>query len=50
MFENAKAPKLEQLDQQEFNLDIEEQEKQQAESVKEVDRVRCTWSEDGSLT
>ncbi|XP_054839059.1 cilia- and flagella-associated protein 43 [Eublepharis macularius] len=40
MYENAKAPKIEKLDQQEFNLDIEEQEKQQIESEKEVARVR----------
>ncbi|XP_053162414.1 cilia- and flagella-associated protein 43 isoform X2 [Hemicordylus capensis] len=40
MFENAKAPKIEKLDQQEFNLDIEEQERQQINSEKEVTRVR----------
>nr|XP_056705780.1 cilia- and flagella-associated protein 43 [Euleptes europaea] len=40
MFENAKVPKIEKLDQQEFNLDMEEQERQQIESEKEVARVR----------
>ncbi|XP_060097687.1 cilia- and flagella-associated protein 43 [Heteronotia binoei] len=40
MYENAKAPKIEKLDQQEFNLDTEEQERQQIESGKEVARVR----------
>ncbi|XP_015275585.1 PREDICTED: cilia- and flagella-associated protein 43 [Gekko japonicus] len=40
MFENAKAPKIEKLDQQEFNVDVEEQERQQIESEKEVARVR----------
>ncbi|XP_066477233.1 cilia- and flagella-associated protein 43 [Tiliqua scincoides] len=40
MFDNENAPKIEQLEQQEFNLDIEEQERQQIESEKEVARVR----------
>ncbi|KAL8187387.1 UNVERIFIED_CONTAM: hypothetical protein K2H54_047783 [Gekko kuhli] len=40
MFENAKAPTIEKLDQQEFNVDIEEQERQLIESEKEVARVR----------
>ncbi|XP_060538905.1 cilia- and flagella-associated protein 43 isoform X1 [Pantherophis guttatus] len=40
MFENSVAPKIEKLDQQEFNLDVEEQEKQQIHSASEVERVR----------
>ncbi|XP_048362773.1 cilia- and flagella-associated protein 43 isoform X2 [Sphaerodactylus townsendi] len=40
MFENAKVPNIEKLDQQEFDLDIEEQERQQIESEKEVTRIR----------
>ncbi|KAG8135658.1 hypothetical protein E2320_008671 [Naja naja] len=40
MFENSIAPKIEKLDQQEFNLDVEEQEKQQIHSASEVERVR----------
>ncbi|KAL7990626.1 hypothetical protein Chor_014056 [Crotalus horridus] len=40
MFENSVAPKIEKLDQQEFNLDVEEQEKQQTHSASEVERVR----------
>ncbi|XP_062989315.1 cilia- and flagella-associated protein 43 [Elgaria multicarinata webbii] len=40
MLENSKVPKIERLDQQEFNLDIEEQEKQQMHSEAEVERVR----------
>lgn len=39
MFENSVAPKIEKLDQQEFNLDVEEQEKQQIHSASEVERV-----------
>lgn len=39
MYENAKVPKIEKLDQQEFDLDIEEQEKQLVNSEKEVARV-----------
>ncbi|KAM6443389.1 cilia- and flagella-associated protein 43 [Liasis olivaceus] len=40
MFENSMVPKIERLDQQEFNLDVEEQEKQQIHSNSEVERVR----------
>uniref|UniRef100_A0A8D2IPN9 Cilia- and flagella-associated protein 43 n=1 Tax=Varanus komodoensis TaxID=61221 RepID=A0A8D2IPN9_VARKO len=40
MLENSMVPKIEKLDQQEFNLDIEEQEKQQLHSEEEVERVR----------
>ncbi|XP_077205761.1 cilia- and flagella-associated protein 43 isoform X2 [Paroedura picta] len=40
MYENAKAPAIEKLDQQEFNVDTEEQERQQIQSEKEVARVR----------
>ncbi|XP_070608857.1 cilia- and flagella-associated protein 43 isoform X2 [Erythrolamprus reginae] len=40
MYENSVAPKIEKLDQQEFNLDVEEQEKQQKFSASEVERVR----------
>ncbi|XP_026560498.1 cilia- and flagella-associated protein 43 [Pseudonaja textilis] len=40
MLENSVAPKIEKLDQQEFNLDVEEQEKQQIHSASEVERVR----------
>uniref|UniRef100_A0ABM5G1Z5 Cilia- and flagella-associated protein 43 n=1 Tax=Pogona vitticeps TaxID=103695 RepID=A0ABM5G1Z5_9SAUR len=40
MFENSMAPKIEKLDQQEFNLDVEDQEKQQVHSEAEVERVR----------
>ena len=44
MFENSMAPKIEKLDQQEFNLDVEDQEKQQVHSEAEVERV---WSSYG---
>nr|XP_060624330.1 cilia- and flagella-associated protein 43 [Anolis sagrei ordinatus] len=40
MYENSMSPKIERLDQQEFNLDVEEQEKQQVHSVAEVTRVK----------
>ncbi|KAM4675995.1 cilia- and flagella-associated protein 43 [Discoglossus pictus] len=40
MRENESLPDIEKLDQQEFNLDTEEQERLQAESEKEVLRVR----------
>uniref|UniRef100_A0A8C3IJJ8 Cilia- and flagella-associated protein 43 n=1 Tax=Chrysemys picta bellii TaxID=8478 RepID=A0A8C3IJJ8_CHRPI len=40
MYENEQVPDIERLDQQEFNLDIEEQERLQAESEQEVARVR----------
>ncbi|XP_061492058.1 cilia- and flagella-associated protein 43 [Rhineura floridana] len=40
MYENAMVPKNEKLEQQEFNLDIEEQERQQVHSETEVERVR----------
>ncbi|XP_075065290.1 cilia- and flagella-associated protein 43 isoform X2 [Mixophyes fleayi] len=40
MRENESLPDIEKLDQQEFNLDTEEQERLQAESEQEVERVR----------
>ncbi|XP_074855314.1 cilia- and flagella-associated protein 43 [Carettochelys insculpta] len=40
MYENEQAPDIERLDQQEFNLDIEEQERLQMESDQEVARIR----------
>ncbi|KAG9490759.1 hypothetical protein GDO78_006209 [Eleutherodactylus coqui] len=40
MRENESLPDIEKLDQQEFNLDTEEQERLRAESEQEVERVR----------
>nr|XP_008104849.1 PREDICTED: cilia- and flagella-associated protein 43 [Anolis carolinensis] len=40
MYDNSMSPKIERLDQQEFNLDVEEQEKQQVHSETEVARVK----------
>ncbi|XP_048713582.1 cilia- and flagella-associated protein 43 isoform X3 [Caretta caretta] len=40
MYENEQAPDIERLDQQEFNLDIEEQERLQVESEQEVAKIR----------
>lgn len=40
MRENESLPDTEKLDQQEFNMDLEEQERLQAESQREVARVR----------
>ncbi|KFQ69352.1 WD repeat-containing protein 96, partial [Phaethon lepturus] len=40
MHENDQVPDIEKLEQQEFNLDIEEQERAQAEAEQEVARVR----------
>uniref|UniRef100_A0A7M4F3D5 Cilia- and flagella-associated protein 43 n=1 Tax=Crocodylus porosus TaxID=8502 RepID=A0A7M4F3D5_CROPO len=40
MHENEQVPEIEKLDQQEFNLDAEEQERLQLESEQEVARVR----------
>ncbi|XP_053245250.1 cilia- and flagella-associated protein 43 [Podarcis raffonei] len=40
MFENAMVPKNEMLEQYEFNLDVEEQDKQQVHSEAEVARVK----------
>ncbi|KFP53522.1 WD repeat-containing protein 96, partial [Cathartes aura] len=40
MHENEQVPDIEKLEQQEFNLDIEEQERAQAEAEREVARVR----------
>ncbi|KAM3925380.1 cilia- and flagella-associated protein 43 [Leptodactylus fuscus] len=40
MRENESLPDIEKLDQQEFNLDTEEQERLRAESEREVERVR----------
>ncbi|XP_034989894.2 cilia- and flagella-associated protein 43 isoform X2 [Zootoca vivipara] len=40
MFENAMVPKIEMLEQYEFNLDVEEQERQQVHSEAEVARVK----------
>ncbi|KAM6130290.1 cilia- and flagella-associated protein 43 [Phoenicopterus ruber ruber] len=40
MHENEQVPDIEKLEQQEFNLDIEEQERAQAEAEQEVARVR----------
>ncbi|XP_039590411.1 cilia- and flagella-associated protein 43 [Polypterus senegalus] len=40
MHENENLPELERLDQQEFNLDVEEQERLQAEGESEVSRIR----------
>ncbi|XP_051473058.1 cilia- and flagella-associated protein 43 [Apus apus] len=40
MHENEQVPDIEKLEQQEFNLDLEEQEKTQAEADQKVDRVR----------
>ncbi|KFQ92239.1 WD repeat-containing protein 96, partial [Nipponia nippon] len=40
MHENEQVPDIEKLDQQEFNLDIEEQVRVQAEAEQEVARVR----------
>lgn len=40
MFENAMVPKNEMLEQYEFNLDVEEQDRQQVHSEAEVARVR----------
>ncbi|KFO84226.1 WD repeat-containing protein 96, partial [Buceros rhinoceros silvestris] len=40
MHENEQVPDIEKLEQQEFNLDIEEQERVQAEAEQEVSRVR----------
>lgn len=39
MHENEQVPDIEKLEQQEFNLDIEEQERVQAEAEQEVSRV-----------
>lgn len=39
MHENEQVPDIEKLEQQEFNLDIEEQERAQAEAEQEVARV-----------
>lgn len=39
MYENEQVPDIEKLEQQEFNLDIEEQERAQAEAEQEVARV-----------
>ncbi|XP_038265649.1 cilia- and flagella-associated protein 43 isoform X4 [Dermochelys coriacea] len=40
MYENEQVPDIERLDQQEFNLDIEEQERMQVESEQLVAKVR----------
>ncbi|XP_068253553.1 cilia- and flagella-associated protein 43 [Nyctibius grandis] len=40
MHENEQVPDIEKLEQQEFNLDVEEQERAQAEAEQEVARVR----------
>ncbi|XP_075362696.1 cilia- and flagella-associated protein 43 [Mycteria americana] len=40
MHENEQVPDIEKLEQQEFNLDIEEQERAQAKAEREVARVR----------
>ncbi|XP_075791642.1 cilia- and flagella-associated protein 43 isoform X2 [Pelodiscus sinensis] len=40
MYENEQSPENERLDQQEFNLDIEEQERLHVESEQEVARIR----------
>ncbi|XP_052533882.1 cilia- and flagella-associated protein 43 isoform X1 [Tympanuchus pallidicinctus] len=40
MHENEQVPDIEKLGQQEFNLDVEEQEKAQAEAEREVARIR----------
>ncbi|EMP37621.1 WD repeat-containing protein 96 [Chelonia mydas] len=42
MYENEQVPDIERLDQQDFNLDIEEQERLQVESEQEVAKV---WKE-----
>lgn len=39
MLENEQVPDIEKLEQHEFNLDIEEQERAQAEAEQEVARV-----------
>ncbi|CAM5157636.1 unnamed protein product [Natator depressus] len=40
MYENEQVPDIERLDQQDFNLDIEEQERLQVESEQEVAKIR----------
>lgn len=39
MHENEQVPDIEKLEQREFNLDIEEQERAQAKAEEEVARV-----------
>lgn len=40
MLENESLPEMEQLEQQEFNLDVEEQQRLQTEAEQEITRVR----------
>lgn len=42
MLENESLPEMEKLEQQEFNLDVEEQQRLQAEADQEITRVNVT--------
>lgn len=42
MLENESLPEMEKLEQQEFNLDVEEQQRLKAEAEQEVTRVNMT--------